>query len=150
MHGENIQIGKHTRIFKNVIIASHPSNDYKSNIIIGDGCCLGESTHITCSNSIEIGDNLLTGRRVTITDNSHGLSSFTDMEKPPLLRQINSKGGIKIGNNVWIGDNAIILPGVEIGDSCIIGANCVVTKSIPSFCVVAGNPSKIVKELGVK
>ena len=52
-----------------------------------------------------------------------------------------------IGNNVWIGDKATILPGVKIGDGCIIAANTVVTKDVPPYSVVAGNPGVILKTL---
>ena len=144
-HGENIVIGNYARIFKDVIIATHPLNNHIPKIIIGDGCYLGESTHITCCNRIEIGNHLLTGRRVTITDNSHGQSTITDLMIPPLQRTICSKGIIKIGNNVWLGDNVIVLPNVVIGDGCIVGANTVVTNSIPPYCVAVGNPMRIIK-----
>lgn len=54
---------------------------------------------------------------------------------------------IKIGNNVWIGGNVCVLPGVTIGDNVVIGAGSVVTKDIPANCLVAGNPGKIIKKL---
>ena len=55
---------------------------------------------------------------------------------------------IVIGNNVWIGMNVVVLPGVTIGDNVIVGSNTVVNKDIPSNVVVAGNPFKIIKEKG--
>jgi acetyltransferase-like isoleucine patch superfamily enzyme len=57
---------------------------------------------------------------------------------------IKSKGATIIGNDVWIGENAIILSGVKIGDGCIIGAGSVVAKEIPSYAIAAGNPAKII------
>ena len=57
---------------------------------------------------------------------------------------------VVIGDNVWIGDKSTILSGVQIGDSCIIAANSVVTKSLPSFCIAAGNPCKILKIIDKK
>lgn len=54
---------------------------------------------------------------------------------------------IKIGNNVWIGGNTVILPNVTIGDNCVIGAGSVVTKDIPPNVVAAGNPCKIIREI---
>ena len=53
--------------------------------------------------------------------------------------------GVEIGNDVWIGTRVIILPGVKIGDSSIIGAGAVVTKDVPSYTIVGGNPAKILK-----
>ena len=73
-------------------------------ISIGDSCSFGAYNHITSSNKIHIGNGLLTGKWVTITDNSHGLSTMADMAKRPLERNIVSKGEVNIGDNVWIGD----------------------------------------------
>ena len=62
------------------------------------------------------------------------------------MRSVMSKGPVIIGNDVWIGDKATILPGVTIGDGAVIAANAVVTKDVPAYSVVAGNPAKIVKQ----
>lgn len=112
-------------------------------ISIGKNCNFGAMNHITCCNHIEIGDNVLTGKWVTITDNSHGNTDIESLKTPPLSRPIVSKGSVIIGNNVWIGDGAKILPGVKIGDGCVIAANAVVVKDVPSFAVVGGNPAKL-------
>ncbi len=61
-------------------------------------------------------------------------------------KQLTNKGNIVIGNNVWIGDNAIILPGVKIGDGAIIGAYSVVGKNIPPYCIAVGNPIQVIKK----
>lgn len=116
-------------------------------LVIGNGCVLGEYNHITAVNRIVIGDNLLTGRFVLITDNSHGSFRKDELSIHPSSRPITSKGEVIIGNNVWLGDNVSILPGVQIGDGCIIGANSVVTHSIPPFSIAAGNPAKILKTI---
>ena len=115
-------------------------------LIIGKQCCFGDFNHVTCVNKISIGDYLLTGKWVTITDNSHGLSGMDIQKYPPIERPLYSKGPVIIGNNVWIGDKATILPGVTIGDGAIIGANAVVTKDVPPYSVVAGNPARIIKK----
>lgn len=66
-----------------------------------------------------------------------------DAEQRKNWKTIGAK--INIGNNVWIGAGAIVLPGVTISDNSIIGAGSVVTKDVPRNCVVAGNPAKIIK-----
>lgn len=104
---------------------------------------LGEDTFITASNRIVIGRNSLFGRMVTVTDNSHGTTSIEDLSKAPHLRMVISKGEVVVGENVWIGDKATILPGVHIGNGAVVGANAVVTKDVPPFCVVGGIPAKI-------
>lgn len=115
-------------------------------LCIGDNCRFGAYNHITCINNISIGNNLLTGKWVTITDNSHGYTDRRTLSAQPITRTLTSKGPVTIGNNVWIGDKATILPGVSIGDGAVIGANAVVTKDVPAYCVVGGNPARIIKQ----
>lgn len=116
-------------------------------LTIGSHCHFGAYNHITCTNKITIGDNLLTGKWVTITDNSHGATDYDSLQIAPARRPIVSKGPVTIGNNVWIGDKVTILPGVTIGDGAVIAANTVVTKDVPAYRVVAGNPGKVVKKV---
>lgn len=114
-------------------------------MFIGNNCSFGAYNHITCANRVAIGDSLLTGKWVTITDNSHGETDKSTLEMRPQERPITSKGPVVIGNNVWIGDKATILPGVTIGDGAVIAANAVVTKDVPAYSVVGGNPAKVIK-----
>ena len=120
---------------------------FSPSIIFGRNCSIGRNNHITAIDKIKIGDNLLTGQDVTITDNSHGDCSLDDIATPPIFRQLRSKGPIIIGDNVWIGSKATILSGVKIGNNVVVGANSVVTKSIPDNAVVGGIPAKIIKFL---
>ncbi len=112
-------------------------------IHIGSNCLIRACAHITAIKSICIGDNLLTGTNVLITDNLHGSTDSQNMALPPRERQLASKGGVVIGNNVWLGNNVCVMPGVTIGDNAVIGANSVVTHDIPEFCVAAGIPAKV-------
>lgn len=112
---------------------------------IGANCVFGSYNHISCINEITIGDNILTGKWVTIVDNSHGDTDIKSLKIPPKFRKLISKGGVKIGDNVWIGDKATILPNVTIGDGAVIAANSVVTCNVPAYCVIAGAPAKIIK-----
>ena len=99
-------------------------------------------------NRIKIGEGVLTGKFVTITDNSHGNpNDESESNISPVIRTVYSKGQVIIGNNVWIGDKATILPNVKIGDGCAIGANSVVTKDIPAYSIVGGNPARIIKTI---
>ncbi len=116
-------------------------------LIIGNNCNFGAFNHITCINRIQIGDNCLTGKWVTISDNNHGKTDVKNLKIAPSQRKLYNKGPIVIGNNVWIGDKATILGGVTIGDGAIIAANSVVTKDVQSYCVVAGNPIRVLKKL---
>ena len=82
---------------------------------------------------------------MTITDHAHG-SSCIDMTTPA-NRKLISGGAVFIGKNVWIVDKITILPGVSIGEGTIVGANSVVTKSLPAYSVCAGNPARIIKKM---
>ena len=116
-------------------------------IIIGDNCIFGQYNHITAVNRIVIGNNLLTGKFVLITDNSHGGFNADEMDIHPSRRPVVSKGEVFIGNNVWLGDKVSVLPGVHIGDGCIVGSNAVVTHDIPAYSIAVGNPARVVKSL---
>lgn len=93
-----------------------------------------------------IGNGVLTGKWITITDNSHGETDKVSLEMKPTKRPITSKGPVVIGDNVWIGDKATILPGVTIGEGAVIAANAVVTKDVPPYSVVGDNPAKVIKQ----
>lgn len=146
------EIGNKTSFGKLVVLTAwdnYAQETFSPEIIIGRNCNFGDFLHLTCINRIVIGDNCLTGRWVTISDNNHGQSDETNLREAPIKRKLTSKGPIIIGNNVWIGDKATILGGVTIGDSVIVAANSVVTKDIPSYSVVGGNPAKILKKISI-
>lgn len=147
---KKIHIGENTRIQSHSVLESwnkYGNQVFTPDIIIGDNCKIGEYSHITSCNRITIGNGLLTGRFVLISDNSHGGLSLEESNIPPIKRQLVSKGEIIIGNNVWIGDKVTICGGVHIGDNVIIGANSVVTKDIPSNSMAAGIPAKVLKQV---
>lgn len=116
-------------------------------LVIGENCRFGAFNHITTINKIIIGNGVLTGKWVTITDNSHGRFEEEQLKMLPIKRPLFSKGPVIIGDNVWIGDKATILPGVTIGEGTIVAANAVVTKNVPAYSMVAGNPAKVIKTI---
>ena len=144
-----ISMGKNCFFGRNCIVSAwdcHNEQRFAPEIRFGNDCNLGEYNHITAVNKIIIGNGLLTGRWVTITDNSHGSTDIDNLYIKPIERQIFSKGPVIIGDNVWIGDKATILPGVKIGDGAVIGANSVVTKDVPPYAVIVGNPARVIKK----
>lgn len=141
-----ISIGSSTYIGKRAVITAWDLSK-EPEIRIGSFVGIGDDCHITSTNRVIIGDGTLLGTKVTITDNAHGYSSRGCLDIPPGKRDNYSKGPVIIGRNVWIGDKATILPGVIVGDGAIIGANAVVTKDVPSYSIVGGNPAKIIQQL---
>lgn len=145
---KSIFVGHHTGIQRHCILGcwvKYRDQNFTPSITIGDYCSIGEYNQITSCIKITIGNGLLTGRYVYIGDNAHGGLSHDEAVICPVERKLVSKGEVVIGNNVWIGDKATILSS-HIGDNVIVAANAVVTKDVPSNCVVAGVPAKIVKK----
>ena len=144
---EYISIGNNVSVMRYCVLETCPDAGSFPDLQIGDNSSIGEYTHITCAQQIIIGEGLLTGRFVLITDNGHGKSSIDETTVPPLLRPVYSNGPVIIGRNVWIGDKVTILPNIKIGDGAVIAANAVITKDVPAYSIAAGCPARVVKTL---
>lgn len=143
--GDRTVIGRHVQL---TAWAAKDGKDLACKIEIGSNSQIGSYNHITAINKIEIGNGVLTGKFVTISDNSHGKpGDVTEKDISPIKRAVFSKGPVVIEDNVWIGDKATILANVRIGKGCIVGANAVVTKDVPPYTIVAGSPAKIIKHI---
>jgi len=148
--GRYIEIGNYTFIDNNCVLTAwdkYENDSFNPCITIGNNCSFGEYNHITAINKIAIGNNVLTGRWITITDHAHGRTFLEELKTPPAKRKLYSKGEVIIEDNVWIGDKATILPNIHIGRGAIIAANAVVSHDVPAYAIVAGNPAKILNKL---
>lgn len=117
-------------------------------IFFGKNVQLNDYVHIAAIERVEIGDNTLVASRVFISDHNHGLYDVCDESSVPNIAPIDRplvSKPVKIGCNVWIGEQVCILPGIIIGDGAIIGAGSVVTKNVPARSIVAGNPAKVLR-----
>lgn len=145
---EHISVGEQTLLGRHVQLTAwteFKQQHFNPEIIIGNHCYIREGTHITAIGKIQIGNGLLTGTNVLITDNAHGMANRDALHVCPIERSLSYKGPIVIGDNVWLGNNVCVMGGVSIGQGCIIGANAVVTKEIPPFSVAVGIPAKVIK-----
>jgi len=128
-------------------ISSYTEQHFTPRIEIGDFVSLSNGVHISSIEHIVIEKNTLIGSGVYISDHNHGTYKGANQSRPdeaPSRRQLNG-GPVAIGENVWLGNNCVIVGPVTIGDGAIVGANSVVTKDVPPGTIVAGIPAKVIK-----
>ena len=150
--GKNIYIGKKCTLKggKNIILEDsavvRPYTQIWSGggtIRIGKGSEIGERCRISITNSLVIGEKVLFSPNVYITDCDH---EYRNLEIPVIDQGIVQRGQrVFIGKASYIGINTVIVGNVEIGKHCVIGANSVVTKDLPDYCVAVGSPAKVIK-----
>ena len=112
-------------------------------ISIGDRCLIGKGSGIVGHLRIVIGDDVWTGHHVYITDQNHG---YADRDLP-ISKQVMPERPVSIGDGSWLGHGTVVLPGATIGRHVVIGANSVVTGTIPDFSVAAGVPARVIKTI---
>lgn len=140
--GGHVLIGDDVKINTPIELATITMNFNDVLISIGNQTHLGFNVSIRAAKKIRIGDNCLIAPFVTIIDtNAHPL----DPDKRIRHERVpdNEIRPVEIGDNVWIGERAIITPGVKIGDGSVVGANSLVTKDVPENTIVAGNRARV-------
>lgn len=138
--GNNVGIGNYTYFLPCI---KYGNKQYSPKITIGDGTWIGVRNSFAAIQGITIGKNVLFAGYVHITDHSHGYEDITkSIKEQPLI----SKGPVIIEDNCWLGFNSEVLSGVHIGKNSVVAAHAVVTKDVPPYSIVAGNPAKIVKQ----
>ncbi len=138
--GKSVGVGANTYLGP---VTSYAGVAYNPKIIIGEGTWVGKNCSIAAIDKVEIGKHVLFAGHVHITDHSHG---YEDVSKPVSLQPLISKGPVVIEDDCWLGFNCEILSGVRIGRHSVVAARAVVTKDVPAYSIVAGNPAKVVKQ----
>jgi maltose O-acetyltransferase len=113
---------------------------FSSRCKIGDNSGIGR--YSTLYGPVTIGNNVMMGPYCTIYTQNH---AYGDLSRPMNTQGFTPEQAVYIGDDVWIGGHCIILPGVQIGQGAIIGAGSVVTRDVPSYAIVGGNPAQIIK-----
>jgi acetyltransferase-like isoleucine patch superfamily enzyme len=126
----------------------HPKKEYRTQefnpkITIGNRVTATGNLTIGAAREVTIEDDVLLASNVTILDNFHG---YENAEEPYKYQPLSRIAPVLIKKGCWIGNNVVVLPGATIGEMTIIGANSVVTKSIPDRCIAVGAPAQITKK----
>lgn len=137
-----MSIGKNTIVQTNGWLIALKIDEHEPELVIGEGCALGDFNHIAAVRRVVFGNNVLTANGVYVSDNLHG---FEDIRTPIMNQPVRFKAEVHIGDGTWIGENVCII-GASIGKNCVVGANSVVTRDIPDYCVAVGMPAKVIKQ----
>jgi acetyltransferase-like isoleucine patch superfamily enzyme len=134
-----LEIGPHAYFEPGVWLTSEAGR-----ISIGAGCLLNLNVMIAAVDAVSLGEHCMVANGCLITDGNH---RFDDPDVPVPWQGFTSKGPVTIGDNVWLGANAVVTSGVTIGRRAVIGANSVVLEDVPAFAIAAGAPARVLKQI---
>lgn len=142
---QGIRLGNNVTIAKNsILVCTGVIKNKGVGILIGNNSAIGAQSFLGGQGGITIGDDVIMGPGVRIFSENHNFSSL-DL---PIREQGESRKGVVIGNNCWIGASSNILDGVTIGDGVVVAAGSVVTKDVPANSVIGGVPAKLITTRG--
>jgi acetyltransferase-like isoleucine patch superfamily enzyme len=140
-----VAIGARVTILDQFVLADlRPGEGDYPKIVIGDGTVIQFRFQCNAAESVRIGRNVLIASNVLVTDSDH----VVEPGSVPVTRNGKwTSRPVRIGDNCWLGQNAVILKGVTVGHDAIVGANSVVTRDVPPCSVSVGNPARVIKVL---
>ena len=145
LNSEYVMVGKRVNIKKSSRIECFPffhGYRYNPQIIFEDGVIVGYNCTFFGTHTLRIGQDTILAGGCMVTTENHGIDPES---KVPYHAQPLTSAPVSIGSGCWLGQNVCVLPGVRIGNKCIIGANAVVNKDIPDYSIAAGVPAKVLK-----
>lgn len=139
-----MSIGKGVIIHRDCWLQTIPTPDDSdvAKLVIQSHAGIGMGASISAARQVVIGEYVLLARNVYISDHAH---AFKDINLPIMQQGLGGIAPVSIGRSSWLGQNAVVLPGVTIGQHCVIGANSVVKSSIPDYAMAVGAPARVVK-----
>ncbi len=137
--GENTALGQHCSLSAGLVPGLELGPD--PIVRIGDNCKIARGSHIVGHHSLEIGDYVITGPYVYITDQNH---TYDDPELP-IDWQWPTEKPVRIGSGSWLGAGVVVLPGAVLGKHVVVAAGSVVRGEFPDYCVIAGAPARVVR-----
>jgi acetyltransferase-like isoleucine patch superfamily enzyme len=127
--------------YKTWLAAEPVTNQSECSLTIGDGCYIGHFCHFYASQEIEIGKKVLIADKVYLSDNVH---DYRNIEAAVIDQPVKQLSPVIIGDGAWLGENVCVI-GARVGKNSVVGANAVVTKDIPDYCIAVGSPAYIIK-----
>jgi acetyltransferase-like isoleucine patch superfamily enzyme len=142
---EHISVGERTFFHGGTwlsVVDEHNGRRHQPRLTIGARCLFGRDFFVSCVGEITIGDEVLSGPRVLVTDTYH---EYEDPDVAIIRQPMAPSRPVRIGDGVMLNAGCVITAGVTIGDRASIGANAVVTRDVPANTVVAGNPARPIR-----
>ncbi len=136
-HPENVGLGENSFIGHGAIIDGY----YKGHVALGDGCWIGAFSFLHGAGGLDVGRAVGIGPRVTVLTSEHDLAK----REIPVLHAAVLFKPVSIGDGADLGAGCVIVPGVSIGEGAVVGGGAVVTRDVPSYTIVAGNPARILR-----
>ncbi len=146
----HIRFGDRTTVRGNAYmdaITEYAGVQYAPIIEIGNDVYIGGYAYFTAVDRITIGDGCVLSEHVYITDESHG---FDPAGLPIMEQELVSKGPVTLGARCFLGYRSAVLPGVTLGEGCVVGANSTVTRSFPAYSMIGGSPARLLKTYSVE
>ena len=144
---DRIEIGDGVFIGANSWLQTLPDGENTSTALyVGSGTSIAGGCVISAVRRVIIEDEVLLARNVYISDHTH---NYEDKDRPVLSQKVGKIAPVLIRRGAWLGQNVVVCSGVTIGRGSVIGANSVVKSDIPDWCVAAGAPARVVREIGV-
>jgi len=139
---KRISIGTQVYINDKTWLACRPlTGDINCSLSIGDGTYIGRFCHVYSTSKIEIGKKVLIADKVYLSDNVHG---YQNISQPVIDQPVEQLNAVIIMEGAWLGENVCVI-GASVGKNSVVGANAIVTKNIPDYCVVVGSPAYIIR-----
>ena len=142
---QRIAIGDRVFIGPGSWLQALPDGENESIAIwIGKGTSVAGACVISAVRNIKLEEHVLLARNVYISDHIH---KYSDTDTPVMAQGVEKIEPVLIKRGAWLGQNVVVCPGVTIGTGAVIGANSVVTRDIPDYCVAAGAPAHVLKDI---
>lgn len=156
-HGADRHVARQIELGAGAFVGRHAwinINSTRARLRIGAGTVIGNDLTVTCGELVDVGPGVLMSARVSLLDQLHDYDSWLapqlrdgSLEPPHFSWAMTEARPVRVGAGSWLGIGVVVLPGVTIGQGCVVGANSVVTHDLPDYSIAAGAPARILRNL---